>query len=234
MENKVILTEEILKRVDSLGLKKINIEKNTSLVKYFLNTNISKIFGKDGFDNDEIDFVVTKGTNAYLMDIKTIFSDQKYGINLSNVGDENTIDFIGNNAGEMISIHVNDDYISNYIVDSEGIFHRYTYYPSTTSFEYVSGKLNGQVTFKGVLTPVNAKIGSKELFEFTRVVPPVVKEPSILKRIVDTFKGEGYINIETSSELCDVAMYADRIFAKLLEEENKIKKENVKLLENKV
>ncbi len=237
------LSKEINKRMPNLS------EPYQRLLKYFLRENLVQTLGKTRFDR-EIDVLLTKFKGEDIDAIKkdgmlitTIFGSS-YKINYRNDGlDAYQIpnDEKGNPRVEetkhLFSLTLGPDVITNTVVAPKGIVgpefsdnvnfdleSTYEVNIPDTSFKYTCGVLGEEPSFKASLSGFNAKFSSSEMLSYYREIPPKEIEKNILKRFSKSRidRGEGVVNITTSSHLTELTDYAEDIFNILKREASKV------------
>lgn len=230
MENKKRLSSEIISNIKSkqkISHIEIMINGRENVYEYFLRENIRKIFGKTEFDEDELELVTTKDgieiSSIFGTTLNIMVEDAEIGTRIYGLIDGEKVFSINSLYHTITNMckTINDGLVSqtNYSVDIDNT--EYSYFegicPEENSFEYSYG---------ATLKPMNAKYRDIEIFELTREIPKEEKSQSLLKRIVDNIRGNGYVKIETSNELVDVVDYSEVVFDRLKEEANKFSKEN--------
>lgn len=216
------LANEVLGRLESLGIEK---NKNVyTLLSYYLTENFKKMLGRNILDSEEMEMVKTKEEISFT----TIFEEGKtYVITVNAIGGVNKcISCTCKETGEEVfNITVGDLKVTNHInalEDDKMMKYHYEANLDGEEYKYFVGESEGvDYSYGASLVPLNAKYRDRETYELTRIIPPQQREASIVKRIVDTLKGEGYVSIVTSVDLHDTFDYVDCIFDRLVEESKK-------------
>lgn len=252
INNKIDLESKIFNAINNkvLGLS----PSYKRLVSYFLREDLISTLGKTSFDDDEIDLLSTKEKNNNDTScisskdgilITTIYGSS-YKINYRHDGldaykistDENGKSDL-ESVKKIFSITLGPDVITNTVIAPKGIvgpefaehvaFELESTYevniPDST-FKYSCGEPGKVPCFKACLSSFNAKFSSHEMLSYHREIPPIEKERNLFKRLMtrSVERGEGFINITTSSSLTELTDYADDIFAILKAEAAKVNK----------
>lgn len=225
MNNYINLTNEICSRFKNIGFKNDLNREEIYMIKYFLNTSINKIFGKNEFNSNEIDLLSSNGK----IEIKTIFDDKTYYLetegsnNLVCKNENQYVPFMIQITETGISAEIdklNDDVIERTCYDIN-------LKTDTCSIrkEIQTGE-DFEVEFEGALTSIGAKFKETEYFSYSKNIPTTNKEKkSLLKRIYDGIKNDDIVTIRTSLDICELPYICDKIFNVLEEKYNQVVQE---------
>ena len=224
------ITEYIIQHIYKLGVMMSSNGEN--LVRYFMDDNLTKLFGNNEITSDNIDLVTSSRDMKTSIDVESIYTEHVKI--LIQCVEENKLD---------ISIYENDELKSALEMTNEYVKDTTSYMQDTTTVsEYkevemehgdarrflLSRSEDGELIYEGELQPILASSGSNEFFNFSyKGQAEEEKSKSFLQKIVDGVKDSNLISVNTSHDLHSLATYVDRIYTALQEklEAKRVKKD---------
>lgn len=229
MEKQINITSEIVSRIDALGYPCKEGSQDCMIVTNFVKSNLTKLLG-DTILNEN-DFELIRSQHYLTLTSTFIGTPIVFEVNKEN----NSVilsGLDGIDGEELFRIKKTDEVVVNTFNDRENfVIHEYSVSDfDNTTFAYTRFEVqNGEYvpTFSANLKALGAKYRDREVFELTRLVPPEIKEQSILKRILDGIKSDSFIQITTSDQTFETVMYTDVIFDRLELESKKFRNNNI-------
>lgn len=224
------ITEFIIRHIYKLGIMMSSNGEN--LVRYFMDNNLTNLFGNNEITSDNIDLVTSSKNMTTSIDIESVYTEH-VKILIQSV-EENKLD---------ISIFENDELKSALEMTNEYVKDTTSYMSDVTEVkEYkevdmehgdarkflLSRSENGELIYEGELQPILASNGSNEFFNFSyKGQEEEEKSKSFLQKIVDGVKDSNLISVNTSHDIHSLTTYVDRIYTALQDklEAKRVKKD---------
>ena len=220
---KINLCEAIIKRFNIANENNLELERLNTLFRYFIKDNIENLFGRNEFDEDELEVVKVK--DGLIVD--SIFGI-RLQVQMSHEGDFRIVASDMENDHVFFSVFMSSKQAINECHDP-GHSYRYAIDIDSDEFSYVSLDANNEVEFQASVKPLGAKRDRFEIFEYNRQIPVDTHKKTFFEKVMERINGDDFIRIETGDTLMDVVHYADAIFDRLKEEAKKQKSTNKEL-----
>lgn len=218
------ITEQIIDNLESIGYK----GKVDTIVEYFIDQNIKGILGASLMSPNDFSLSIESDS----IDLKSIFSEGHNIISVSHDDAQGTTiikcDRVEKNEiTRVFDITVSQLAIENRFVGKDGVQMKYTYDKANVIFDLeISHEDQDQqvLDYKAALTPIYSKTGNTDWFSYTRKCPPVIKEKSFLKRVVDELSNRGCSRqiVTCSDGTIGYEEFPNNIFGALIQDAEKI------------
>ena len=229
------LTKIILKKYLTLIDGISSVEKR--VIEYYLNEDFKKILGSHIVRTEDCDLMTTFQDGFSNISIDTPFYDCIY-VKIGNVNDSNIIcayagdrvlfsivDKEGNITNEVE--YSNEDGVN--ILESLGVVlenSSTTEQPNIDAIEFsLSRKEDGEEIYEGSLTPILARAGSEEYFEFRNNNSNNEEMPSFIEKLIASLNSNAIVSVGTNNDTHKVVDYIDEVFVAL---DDKLQKTNAK------
>lgn len=220
---KIDLCAAIIERFTIANNNNRELERLNTLFRYFIKNNIDNLFGRNIFDEDELEIVKVK--DGLVVD--SIFGI-KLCIDMSNDGDFRIVAKDGESERVFFSIYMSDKVATNECF-VEGHSYKYEIDIAEDRFSYSVTDANQETEFEAYLQPLGAKRNTFEIFEYKRMIPEQQEVKTLFGKIVERINGDGFVRLNTGYALEDVVNHAKVIFDKLKKEAQKEKNRQLKL-----
>ena len=219
-----------LTKIISKKFMKTNEDISTEekrVVEYYLNQDFGKIIGNHVVSADDCELMTTTQDGFDSISIDTPFYDNihvKIGsANQSSIicgysGDKvvfSIVDKDGNITNEVE--YVNENNVT--IQESLGVVLEESPIGEKVSVDAkefsLSRKENGEEVYEGSLTPMLARAGSEEYFEFRTSKDEEDKNPSFIEKIIDSINSNAIVSVGTDNNIHKLIDYIDEIFKAL-------------------
>ncbi len=206
---KIDLSATIIERFTIANDNNRELERLNTLFSYFIKDNIDNLFGRNQFDEDELDIVKVK--DGLVVD--SIFGI-KLCIDMSNDGDFAIVAKNGDSDEVFFSIYMGDKIAINECFVGDHSY-KYAIDIAEDRFSYTVTDANQETEFEAYLLPLGAKRNTFEIFEYKRMIPEQTDTKTLFGRIVGKINGEGFVKLDMGYALKDVVSHAKIIFDKL-------------------
>lgn len=227
--NKVNLTQLVMDNLEFLGLNVEFCYKNKEIIKYYLNTDITSIFGKTTFDVDSFN-----ESNSEINIIKFTYDKQKIiriicdGMFFDFIKHGEELVLLNRSTGfKLFKISLKNNVYQNILVniDEPNIISEIQKYDmDLNECEYTKTlKCFGEETKYPVfkIKPLLSKNKDMELFELSYVVPES-EEMSLIDKIKYKFNSRQTISMPTGYGVTKYSYYINEIFDILKKECDKL------------
>lgn len=195
------ITEQIIGFLESIGY----YGGVSTVVRYFIEENIKGIYGTTYMNSNDYSLSLEDDS----IDLKSIFKEGRYIISVNFDRDLGTTTLkcdrvVKNEIKRAFEITDSESATTNRFYSEDGTQKELSFDKTNNIFSLqISHEEENQqvLDYKGSLTPIYSKTGDTDWFTYSREMPPMTKEKSLLKRIADELSNRGCSRqIVTSSD----------------------------------
>lgn len=224
MENRVNVTEELVKRFNALGYPCQEGTPDHSLVCCFIHSNLIKLLGTATPLESDVELITTMN---YLELTSTFYKDPII-FEINRTRESVMINMINQNTGEELARITNyGGHVTNVVFDRDNFMeHSYdVVIGRLESYRYRREEVDGEernLLYDGALRSMNVRSKNREVFDLTRVYPEKKKPTTFKGKLIGALKPASCVYVPIIQGGYHTIAFTDGIFAELEADANKI------------